>query len=172
VLWFQLLAAIELFIIAHEYAHHICSHGTDGCASVGGISPELSKAQELEADYYAALLTSYVGAQQMLTFAKDGSAAVIALIAVDLLRRTRGLLATGAETSFCSDTHPSLASRLLNLKRIPSEPAAAEAVKAIHQNFGTIMEGIWTLVLPLLKDMHAYGLRPLPTGKEESQWLP
>jgi hypothetical protein len=172
VLWYQLLMATELFVVAHEYAHHICGHGVTGVASVGGVSSDLSKAQELEADYCGALLTAHVGGETRLSFARDGSAAVIALVAVDMLRRARDLLATGAEANFASDTHPSLELRLCNLQRIRYDPREAEAVRGHQENFRIIMEEIWSLTSPLLKDMHAYGVRPLPVGKEESQWLP
>jgi hypothetical protein len=172
VLWYQILMATELFIVAHEYAHHIRSHGVAASASVDGISSDVSKAQELEADYYGALLAAHVGVEQRLTFARCGSAAVIALVAVDMLRRTRDVLATGVETGFTSSTHPSLESRLLNFQRIRYDPREAEAVTAHQRNFKNIMEGIWSLSLPLLRDMHAHGVRPLPVGKGESQWLP
>jgi hypothetical protein len=172
VLWLQLLMSTELFVVAHEYAHHICHHGVATSASVDGISSDVSKADELEADYYGALLAAHVGVEQKLKFAQYGSGAVIALVAVDMLRRTRDVLATGAETDFTSPTHPPLESRLLNLQRIRYDSRVAEAVKANQINFGNIMEGIWDLTLPLLRDMHAHGARPLPVGKEESQWLP
>jgi hypothetical protein len=172
VLWSQLLLGTELFIVAHEYAHHSRNHGVATSASVDGISSDLSKAQELEADYYGALLSAHVGVEQRLTFAQYGSAAVIALVAVDMLRRTRDVLATGVEADVTSRTHPSLESRLLNIQRIRYDPREAEAVRKSQGNFRNIMEGIWSLSLPLLKNMHAHGVRPLPVGKEESQWLP
>ena len=162
----------ELFIVAHEYAHHIRRHGTAVQATVDGISSDLSKAQELDADYYGGLLTANVGVKQRLTFAQYGSASVIALVAVDLLRRTRDVLATGRVMDFNSDTHPPLEARLLNLQRIRYDPREAEAVLANQGNFKSIMEGIWSLILPLLKDMHARGIRPLPVVEEEAQWLP
>lgn len=170
--WYQLLMGTELFVFAHEYAHHIRGHGVTTSASAGGVESELSKVQELEADYYGALLSAHVGVEQKLTFAHYGTAAVIALVAVDLLRRTRDVLATGSEIAFLSKTHPPLDERLLVIQEVKYDPREADAVRANQGNFRNIMEGIWGLARPILRQMHLRGVRPLPVGKDESQWLP
>ena len=172
ILWCQLLQATELFVVAHEYAHHICGHGVVESASVDGIASDLSKAQELEADYYGALLSAHVGAEHNLMFAHDGSGALIALLAVDMLRRTRDVLATGQEANSVSNTHPALDHRLLNLKKLRYDPRQADAVRAHQESFSNLMEGLGSMVIPLLQGMHAFGVRPLPISKEESGWLP
>jgi hypothetical protein len=105
-------------------------------------------------------------------FAHDGSGAVIALVAVDMLRRTRDVLATGQETNFISGTHPPLDLRLLNLKKVRYDPRQADAVRTQQENFSNLMEGLWRAIVPLLQRMHAYGVRPLPASTEESGWLP
>lgn len=167
--WFQFLAATELFVIAHEYGHHIALHKMDGSASVDGVVDV--KIHELEADHLAALINAHTGAQLRLQFAHCGSAGVIALIGTDMVRRARSVLVTGQEEPFDSDTHPPLAHRLMMLETLRYAPQEAEAVRNARQNFRSIMEGLWDLIVPDLKKMYAGGIRPLPPRKD-SQWLP
>jgi hypothetical protein len=171
-LWYQLLMGTELFIVAHEYSHHICRHGVTSSLGVDGIADEESKEQELDADFFGAFLSPHVGTENRLMFARTGSAAVVALIAVDMLRRAREVLATGVERIFTSNTHPKLEERLVNIQGVRYDPREAQAVRANQGHFRAIMEGIWHTVLPKLKDMHKLGVRPLAVAPSESQWLP
>lgn len=123
---YQLLTAIELFVVAHEYSHHILEHGLKGCASVNGLASELSKEQELQADWHAALITANIGAECRLSFAYNCTAGVIALIGSDLLNRARSLLATGKERPVKSDSHPPLEHRLLMLEKLRYDPRVIE----------------------------------------------
>lgn len=172
VLWYQLLVGTELFILAHEYAHHIYGHGVIESATTEGIPSDLSKVQELEADYLAAILTANIGVEKRLTFAQYGTAAVIALSAVDMLRRARNVLQTGKDDDFVSDTHPPLSERLVNLQRVTYDPREAESVRANQENCRALMDGIWGLLLPSIEELHKRGVRPLPVNREEAQWLP
>jgi hypothetical protein len=169
---FQLLTAIELFVVAHEYSHHILEHGLQDGLSVDGPPSELLKAQELQADWHAALITANIGAESRLSFGYDSTAAVIALIGMDLLRRARSVLATGREQPFTSDSHPPLEHRLLILEMLRYDPRVADSVRNARQNFRDIMEGIWDLILPDLRDFHARGFRPISLPHSGPLWLP
>jgi hypothetical protein len=161
--------ATELFVIAHEYGHHIALHKMTDSASVDGV-PD-AKIHELEADHLAALITAHLGAELRLQFAHCGSAGVITLIGTDMVRRVRSVLMTGEEEPFDSDTHPPLAHRLMMLETLRYDPRQAEAVHKARQHFVSIMEGLWELIVPDLKKMHARGIRPLPLRRDR-QWLP
>lgn len=141
----------ELFIVAHEYSHHIRRHGVASSLSVDGIAGEESKEQELEADFFGALLSAHVGTENRQMFARSGAAAVVALIAVDMLRRAREVLATGVERIFTSNTHAKLEERLLNIQGVRYDPREAQAVLAHQEHFKAIMDGIWHTVLPKSK---------------------
>src|SRR5216684_2202642 len=128
--WLQLLMATELFVIAHEYAHHIEQHRVGDSVGVDGASSELRKVQELRADQLAALITAHFGAENSNSFAQSGSSAVLALIGTDMVRRTRSVLETGdVEERFVSDTHPPLGDRLQVLDTLRYDPRNADAVR-------------------------------------------
>jgi hypothetical protein len=169
---FQLLTAMELFVVAHEYSHHILEHGLQGCVSVDGPASELLKAQELQADWHAALITANIGAESRLSFAYDCTGAVAALVGTDLLRRARAVLATGREQPFTSDSHPPLEHRLLILEMLRYDPRVADAVRSSQRNFHEIMESIWDLILPNIRDFHARGFRPISLAHGGPSWLP
>ena len=156
--------ATELFVVAHEYGHHIALHKIDDGADL--------KEQELEADHLAALITAHVGAELRLQFAHGGQAGVIALLGTDIVRRARSVLTTGREEPFSSDTHPPLHQRLLMLDTLRYDPREADAVRAGRQHLIEIMEGLWELILPDLQRMYARGIRPMPMKEADTQWLP
>jgi hypothetical protein len=166
-LWMHLLMATELFIVAHEYAHHIALHKIEN-----GFDESILQVQELEADHLAALISAHIGAELHLQFAHGCQAGIIALIGNDMVRRARSVLTTGREEMFVSETHPPFSSRLLMLETLRYDPREAEGVRAARQNFIDIMEGLWELILPDLQRMHARGIRPVPMKKADKQWLP
>jgi hypothetical protein len=161
---FQLLMATELFIIAHEYGHHIALHQIEDGADL--------KMQELEADYLAALITAHVGAELRLQFAHGGEAGVIALVGSDMVRRARSVLVSGREEPSNSDTHPPLEHRLLMLDTLQYDPRGAESVRLAHQHLVELMEGLWELIVGDLQKMHARGIRPMQMKEADRQWLP
>jgi hypothetical protein len=167
--WVQLLMAVEIFVIGHEYGHHIALHSTVNPLE---SDPVILKVQELEADHIAALITAHIGAEFRLQFAHCGSAGVIALVGTDMVRRARSVLITGEEAPYLSETHPPLEDRLLMLETLRYDPRQADAVHRTRQHFRSIMEGLWDLILPDLKRMHARGIRPMPVARKDSQWLP
>jgi hypothetical protein len=170
--WFNLLLGTEMFVIAHEYGHHIALHGLGDTLEFDGPPEDRMKVDELEADHLAALITGHFGAKTHIPVAHSGAAGVVALLAMDLLRRTRSILATGYVRNSESKTHPPLEHRLLMLETVRYDPRNVEGVQLMRRNFRDIMEGIWELGLPDLQKLHANGLRPAAASSRDSQWLP
>ncbi len=143
--YWHLLTASEVFVLAHEYAHHILQHKSGGWAGDDSARDELMKAQELAADLVAARIAAHIGFDLKSPHAHMGGGGVLALTAVDMLRRAKSVLATGIEQPFISDTHPTLKERLLNLGLLRYDPRNVEAAQNTRNNFERIMEEIWTL---------------------------
>lgn len=167
----HLLTASELFLIGHEYGHHILQHKTNGSAGVSDVADELMIAQELAADEVGGLITAHIGADIGSPFLHSGVGAVLVLCAVDLVRRARSILSTGVETSFVSKSHPALKERIRNLGVLRYDPRNVRNNERMRDNFEQVMEKVWTFVLPELQRMHARGIRPLSSIPNDLQWL-
>jgi hypothetical protein len=168
--YWHLLTASELFILAHEYAHHILEHNSDGIAAVEDGDNQKMKAQELHADLLAALIVAHIGADIKNPIAHFG-AGVLPLSAVDVLRRTRSVLSTGVEPREVSLTHPSLQERLANFSALRYDPRNLEVAQSMQKRLSGVVESIWASILPELQSMHARGYRPLSSIPADLQWL-
>jgi hypothetical protein len=158
--WRNLLISMELFVVAHEFGHHIAKHSLEGSAAVDSESNLQSKIDELEADRIAALIVADFGAESQIHAAHSVAGGVVALVGLDLLRRTRSVLSTGRVQQIDSNTHPTLDQRLLVFDTLRYDPRNVEHVRSTRQNFRDILEGLWDLILPDLQAMHARGIRP------------
>jgi hypothetical protein len=58
------------------------------------------------------------------------------------------------------------------LETLRYDPREAEAVSVVRKHYVRITEGLWELILPDLKKMHARGIRPKPRKQTDLQWLP
>jgi hypothetical protein len=170
--WTNLLLSTEIFVIAHEYGHHIALHRAGDTLEFDGAPDDRMKVDELEADHLAALITGHFGARFQIPVAHSGAAGVVALVGTDMLRRARSVLATGYVQSSDSKTHPPLEHRLVMLETLRYDPRNVDGVRLMRQNFRDIMEGIWELVLPDLQKLYANGIRPAAASVRDSQWLP
>jgi hypothetical protein len=169
--YWHLLTASEIFVVAHEYAHHILDHNSGGSASVEGPDGQMTKIQELDADWIAGLISGHVAVDLKNPFAHFGGGGVLALYAVDMLRRAKSILSTGADQEVASDTHPSLEARLVNLRTLRYDPRNVAMARDMQQNIAEVMEAVWSLIVPDLQKMHARGVRPLSTIPADLRWL-
>jgi hypothetical protein len=80
--WRNLLVSTELFVVAHEYGHHIAMHGSGGWAAANGEPNLQSKINELEADRIAALIVAHYGAESEIAAAHSVASGVVALVNV------------------------------------------------------------------------------------------
>jgi hypothetical protein len=177
VLHIELLLATEIFMVAHEYGHHIDDHRLGGGADVEGLIGDTPIIQELRADYLAALITAHFGAtscQPRNYWATSGVAAIIVLGAMDLVLRARAFLQTGVDRVRPSDTHPPMMVRLLAVDRLNRryDPRERVATRNSRRNIRHVMTSLWDLIQPELRRLRDRGIRPLPLCSEEAQWLP
>jgi hypothetical protein len=129
------------------------------------------KIQELDADWIGGLIAAHIAVDLKNPFAHFGGGGVLALSAVDMLRRAKSILWTGAGQELASDTHPSLEARLANLRTLRYDPRNVAAAHNIQQQIAEVMEAVWSSIVPDLQKMHARGVRPLSTIPADLRWL-
>lgn len=145
----MLVDAIGLFVVAHEYGHHIAGDG-EVLSSLRGSDPKIS---EYNADLFARGVSMQFGSKQTPPnlYAASGVGAVIALGANELIDRAQKLLGVSHHSSDL-DTHPSFEERILNIASLDQhhEPAIIEQFKDMRDCFKEILEVIWIAIRPSL----------------------
>ena len=163
-------------MIAHEYGHHIDEHHLGDSAEVDGLRGDAPIQQELRADYLAALITAHFGAtsEPRNVWAASAAAGIVALGAMNLVLHARSFLETGIDRVRVSDTHPPMMVRLIAVDRLNRlyDPRDRIGMRNMRRSMRQVMTSLWDLIRPELKRLHDRGIRPLPLGPEEAQWLP
>jgi hypothetical protein len=176
ILGHHLLTATEIFMIAHEYGHHIDEHRLGDVADVEGLDGDAAIIQELQADYVGALITAHFGArtEPKSSFAASAAGAIIALGAVDLAQRAHSLLSSGVDRVRASKTHPPTMVRMIAVDRLNRlyDPRERIAMRNMRRSTRRIMDSLWDLIKPELLQLRARGITPLPVGPDDDQWLP
>ena len=172
----HLLIATEIFILAHEYGHHIDEHQLGEFADVDGLAGDLPYAQELRADYLAALITAHFGAicTPRNPWAASAAVAIIGLGAMDLVFRTRRFLETGLDREHVSDTHPPMMVRMIGVERLNRRynPRERAKMREMRKNMRRVMTGLWDVIKPELQQLWKRGIRSMPLAAKDAQWLP
>jgi hypothetical protein len=171
----QLLEAMEIFAIAHEYGHHIAHHGVAQTACVRSSFSESGYAQEFQADFLACVISSEVSHAQAAPhpYLLWGTGGVIVLKGLDLVRRARHVLNFGDEKFPLSQSHPPLEDRLKALEYFNSTAPEREGkVSAqLRQSFTDILDRLWRGLYPLFTIWHADGIRPVNQDDAVGTWL-
>ena len=169
----MLLRAIEIFVLAHEYGHHVLEHGiTDTSEETGDAFTE-----EHQADIFGRSTCIVIGAREQPPnfYAMSGAGAVIILGALDLVRRAKAVLVSGSDKTEPRKRHPPIADRIeviaLLDEQLPSQPLR-EAAAIQRRCFAQIIEVIWDLVRPELERLYRQGVRPVEGAPDTGGWLP
>jgi hypothetical protein len=168
----MLIRAVELFVIAHEYGHHVMEHG-----QVDSSEPEKTAfEQEHEADLFARAASIAIGAAEEPPngFAMFGVGAVVILGALDLVRRATALIETGDERPKPREHHPSYPERIEALAVLDDRLAPKNCPEAAEMRtcFMQIVEVIWDTVRDHIADLRRQGVRPHSRNTDPSGWLP
>jgi hypothetical protein len=173
-LWGQVLGAMELFVVGHEYGHHLARHGVDNQDSSVTFSVEEAYAMELQADRYGALLAGLASMSEPMPnmYALSCAAPLAVLTVLEYAYRGHSLLTTGKRPFFGPDTHPPLEQRADALRAaIPFLVGADASVPClrIYDNIAKTLERVWTEVEPELIRRHDAFRPPMASGAD---WLP
>ena len=167
----EMLRAIELFAVGHEYGHHALRHGT---AAPLGSTDRL--AQELEADFFGQAMAKYIGSQggHPNFYAISGAGGVSILSALRIVRQIRAVLTTGHEEPDTGGSHPPLSARVESILEIHvnEKDENREAFADMCDCFRRIFEIVWEDLKPLCLQMHAGGTRPHDDVLASGGWLP
>lgn len=177
-MWEDLGDAMNLFVVGHEYAHHILKHSLSGSASVSGLDVDASHRMEYEADILGLMLSMQAGYSEASPniFACFGVGAAIVLSVIEYCRHAAQILASGVVTHESRTTHPSLPSRLECIAQIvpeilrPYGPDQIEVVRRIHGMFVGIIQNAWNSAEEVLTRAHQQGSRPV--YRDDGGWLP
>lgn len=158
----QLLAAMERFAIAHEYAHHVADHGKRETVSAEG--DDLGKSEEYQADFFSVRVCRYLESKEAARnfHLASGTGAVLLLKCLECVRRARRVLEHGDDV-VASDNHPETSARIRAFDSIDeflSDPNQ-KMYKHARDSLASVIDRLWTGLKPLYEQMHKSGLRPI-----------
>jgi hypothetical protein len=131
--------------------------------------------QEHEADLFARAIALVADQDDEVPnmYLRSGVGGVVILGALDLVRRAHATLSTGSDRFESRDTHPPFEERVAVFGALDqSLPAETQTIFAtLRDEFTKILDGIWELAFPILKDLHREGVlvKEVASG---SEWLP
>ena len=152
----QILESLEIFMVAHEYAHHILRHGRLESASPESGMDQLAHQQEHEADSLAIAISQLVtgNKQHENTLMISGVGMVVLLRSLEMLAQTQRILSISSSNVAIGTTHPSIAARLANIdQQAFLWPTAAEGLRHFRRAYDNMMQVVWDEIRPQFERM-------------------
>ncbi|MGC0824947.1 hypothetical protein WKG93_18555 [Pantoea agglomerans] len=170
--------AIDLFILSHEFGHHIAKHSSSGEAGTGITSQEQSFFMEHEADVIASDIVLDIGVKEdnFNFFASANLGAFCILKIIEYTKMANGILKGDTETSIAnpSSDHPPLVDRLGLIKTYIAnykyEEETAKTICSLIDIFCDLIDFIWHNSSKFIILLKNEGVTPVTTDKTD--WLP
>jgi len=166
---FQLTSAMEVFVVGHEYGHHIKKHNT-GSSATSSLPSDEAHRNELEADQVAWTIAKFLGAVGFAgkstdvrnTWMEASAGAVAYLTAAEVVRRVREILETGTADEQVSGSHAPINDRLRALARwngFDNEPLRDEFHRQ-RRFLGVVISSVYNHLNLKFVAAHEAGFRP------------
>jgi hypothetical protein len=155
----EILEAMEIFMVAHEYAHHICKHGRLQSASSESGKDDASRREEFEADTLAIAIGQMVtGHTHENVLMLSGVGMVVLLHTLRMLDEARRLLGRSAHGLALHSSHPSVADRIDFVDRQAwLWPELDAAFRHFRRAYGNVMEAVWAEIRPVFEEVARQG---------------
>jgi hypothetical protein len=165
---FQLSSAMEVFVVGHEYGHHIRRHSA-GADAASSLPTEAAHRLELEADMTAWRIAQYLGSigfagkftNKRNLWMESSAGAAAYLVTADMVRCVRDILETGTATEQISATHPSIRERLRALQHWDGFEESMQGEFRVRRWFiCKVAQDIYEYLIPKFLAAHKAGFRP------------
>jgi hypothetical protein len=152
----EILDALEIYAVAHEYAHHALKHGRLTSASTASGTDETARREEFEADTLAIAIGQLVTGNRPdeNPLIVSGAGMVVFLRALEMLHRAEILL--GRPKVGADGSHPPAADRLAHVDRQAwLWQSDEEALRGFRNAYGLMMELVWDEIAPVIEQLGA-----------------
>jgi hypothetical protein len=170
----DLYESLFVFVIAHEYSHHIAKHTLE-YASASGECIDIAHQKELEADMLGTHICMEVGGHSEVDniscFTTIGIPTLFSVL--EMFRIGEKILLTGKiDESPTRSTHPSPSIRIRAIRQVISElyPEGIDTITRMQDMFHNLICYIWEDAKITLLSAHSKGVRPLIN--KNTDWLP
>ncbi|ENR0026779.1 hypothetical protein ACETF5_001878 [Yersinia enterocolitica] len=173
--FFDMKEAMLLFVIGHEFGHHIAKHSS---MEIGKQSPGDNFSMEHEADILASVLTMDIGrkSDDFNFFASANLGAFCILKILDFNSRAYDIL-IGNQNSGKKDhynDHPPIIDRLgvmrAYIKNYEYDETSGNVILSLIDLFNDLMDFIWSNSSRFIHTMKESGVKSVE--QNEKQWLP
>jgi hypothetical protein len=142
----QILDALEIYAVAHEYSHHTLKHGRLTTASPETGTDEAARREEFEADTLAIAIGQLITGNRPdeNPLMVSGAGMVIFLRALEMVQRTETLLGRPSSGADGARSHPPAADRLAHIDRQEwLWQSHEEALRSFRNAYGLMMQLVW-----------------------------
>lgn len=164
----NLTAAMELFVLAHEYGHCSLGHLDVGPAKrlapiADGVEPIAPlKADEFEADTFGMRVAIMAMNERSCDYVYSYGAIEAFFAGLGVAERVKGLLAGETSRSLVPDTHPTADERIAALRRTLRAIVTPEQAKPAEEHADLLratVETYWRFAEPVFRDL---GVKEIP----------